>query len=155
YRLTGDLLQYHKGLSRLGVRDDPGPSDAIDVLHELSREWGSKNVPLDDETRAVWQGAWALLQEHLELGTIGDGALSSLRSTKCVCDQENLLSLPAHILFRNDQWLSLRFERFLGSTLIEKDVDTWRALRGAGVRHLTEVVEVDLHHKVVTGDAAD
>ena len=53
WRLADDLRGYGNLLEKIGVADTPDNKDALDVLLEISSEFGETNSPLDDETHAV------------------------------------------------------------------------------------------------------
>jgi hypothetical protein len=153
YVLTGELQQYRKALNRIGVRDEPAPADAVEVLRELSQELGPTNIPASEEERSIVSGAWAMVQRGLESGLLAN--VQRLQSVKSICDTNALLTQPGHLLFRNDQWLANRFGQFLGPNLIDAEAGSWRAMKQAGVRPLSGAVHRTLSRKAVVGEAID
>jgi hypothetical protein len=155
YVLADDWQQYRKALDRIGVREEPTATDAIAILGELARQLGRGNTPPNDDERSVIAGAWGMIQDELERESILSSDVRRLGSIKSICDAAGLLTVPDRLLFRNDQWLASRFGPSLGANLIDADASSWRAMRVAGVRLLSDAVDRSLSRKVVTGEARD
>ena len=144
WRLSDELRKYSDLLTRLDVRETPGPSDAMSVLLEIASEFGTNNRPLNEEAHAVVMASWRLLERTLESGKLEEKGLSSLASVKCVPNTQRVLTLPEWIFFENRAGLAQKFGDFLITNVITRPLGAGTAMAAAGVRSLGSAVEVHL-----------
>ncbi len=143
-RLSEDLRRYSELLSRLDVRENAGPSDAMLVLREITSEFGVNNRPVDAEAYAVVMACWRLLERMLESESFEEGELSSLTDVKCVPNSQGILTPPKWMFFENRAGLAKKFEEFLINNVITRPLGAGRSMTVAGVRPLGSAVEVQL-----------
>jgi hypothetical protein len=143
-RLSEDLRKYNNLLTRLGVHEIPGSSDAMLVLQEIASTFGTNNRPLDEDAHAVVIACWRLLERSLESGQLSEKELSSLASVRCVPNIQRVLTLPAWIFFENRAGLAQKFGEFLINNVITRPLGAATAMEAAGVRPLGSAVEIQL-----------
>jgi hypothetical protein len=144
HRLGPDLRRYQELLSRLDVRELPTHEDAERVLREISDEFGSGNVRLDDDAYAVILACWQMLSSALDDGTIGGEALRPLQALKVIPDRRHILSRPDWIFFEDRAGLASKFAPFLQYNVIPRPHGAWKAMAAAGVRALRSAVDFEL-----------
>ena len=142
YRLSEDLLQFRQLLDALGVHEEAGWKEAIDVLTEVSADHGRNNQPLDDADHSILLSCWRLIQEAAP--DHSDVASASVRARKCVPDRNRVLTIPQYLVFQDDQYLAARFQEDLGANLIEREAGVWPAMARAGVQLLSHAVQRNL-----------
>lgn len=139
--LSDDFQGFRALLARLGVREQPDSSDALEVLLEMSGESASMNTPLEsDADRQVYAACWRLMAEDLTSGQVRPGFFAAVRERKVVADGEWLLTSPDWILFEDVPGLADRFDRALKRQLIRRPEGYWTAMREAGVRDLSRAI---------------
>lgn len=131
---------------RLGIRESPEASDAVDVLRDIGEEFGVANDALDTDNFAVVMEAWRMIERGLD-GT-SDRNLRSLETVKCVPDSRHVLVTPERALFDDAPEYADALHNRIGGMLIRKPEGAWRAMERAGVRSLAEGVQVELHEAV-------
>ena len=163
-RLAEELRGYGDLLGKIGVTDAPGHEDALDVLHEISREFGASNRPLDDVTHEVLMNCWQMLEQALNEEHVDSGWLfARLGNVKSIPNEGMVLYEPTWLFFENRAGLGAKFEQtnpstpggpssFLASNLITRQLGTVQAFLSAGVRLLGSAVETEL---ILAEDSAD
>lgn len=131
-------------LKRLGVRDIPSHTDALDVLREVSQEFGSKSLPLDESARAVVSACWQLLENVAIESEPTAESIRALRNVKSVPNAKGILFPPEWMFFENRAGLAGKFGEFLASNVIPRPLGAARAYSLAGVRQLGSAVQVEL-----------
>lgn len=141
YPLSPDMRKYNDLLEKLGVRERPGPQDALDVLLEIAHEYGKVNQPLDDEAYAVCMTCWRILSQGMESDEISNEEIESLSGEKVIPDDRMILNPPGHIFFEDRAGMAEKFGDFLKHNVIPRHQGAWRAMEVAGVRTLRTAVE--------------
>jgi hypothetical protein len=144
WRLVDDLRAYNILLTSLGVRESPTSRDALEVVKEISSEFGAGNEALDDDAYGVLMSCWRLIESSLADDEDLKAEVEGLRSIKCVPKRNRILSPPEWMFFENRAGLAAKFGEFLAGNIIEKPLDAGRALAQAGVRSLGSTVTVEL-----------
>jgi hypothetical protein len=143
-RLGDELRVYSALLKQLGVCETPTWEDAVKVLREIAKDFGSENRLLDDEAHAVLLACWRAIGHALDGEMIVGDAIAELRSVKCVPNASRKLHPPEWMFFENRAGLAVKFGRFLTNNVIPRPIGTGRALDEAGVRALGTAVRVAL-----------
>lgn len=146
YRLSIDLRNYVQLLSRLGVRENPQPEDAIQVLKEISLSFQSSQVSLDDEAYTVLITCWRQLSEALERGTIPQWWLAELEEIPLIPTEDRLLRSADDMFFDDRPGVAdhFRISNFKKAHTTPRISGAWRAMEAAGVRLLSKAVKVTL-----------
>ncbi len=144
WRLADDLRGYGDLLEKIGVTDSPDHEDALDVLNEISAEFGESNRPLHDEAYAVVMGCWQMLEKALDDGVIAADWFVNVRNTKSIPNKSKVLNFPTWLFFENRVGLAAKFEMFLVNNVIPQQLGTGRSFLAAGVRQLGSAVKVEL-----------
>lgn len=146
FHLPAQLAVFTDLFRALGVRHahEIDPEALAEVLRDISDEWSPQNRVPDAETLAV--------MEHVLVGLAAFNtpahydqlvaAVSPMLATKCVPRADGLLVKPSELVFKDHQGFAQEFGTRLGSSLIEKRLDTWHVLHTVfGIPMLSEVVE--------------
>lgn len=146
--LGPSFSQYGKLLKSLEVPEQPGGSDALDLIRELAERFGRANECLDEEALQVLRISWTMVSESLDARTQAREGVEAMRGSKCVPDGVGLLQLPASIFFEDVQGIAPRLDPALRRFILPRPEGAWRAMQVAGVRELshavkTEIVECD------------
>lgn len=141
--LGSDLHGYESLWERLGLRETPNTSDAVDVLVDIANEFGPTNRILDDDAHLVVMAAWRMIE--LGLDELNSSAKRQLRAAKCISDSRSVLITPDRAIFDDAPEFSDALRDAIGSMLVRKPEGAWRAMREVGVGSLSEVVEIELH----------
>lgn len=144
YQLGAELRSYGDLFSVLGVREQPGHGDAIQVICEIAEKYGGVNTPLDDDAYNVLMKCWGMLEKALESEVITANDLNGLKSKKVVANASRLLYLPECMYFEDRAGLAAKFDGFLQHNIIPRPHGAWRAMAAAGVRALTSAVASEL-----------
>jgi hypothetical protein len=144
YRLSGELRTYGKLFERLGVRETPQWDDAISVLREMSAQFGSSNLPLDDAAHDVVVSCWRFLDRALTDGPLAPDQLKELSSIKVVPDPRRILVRPDWMYFEDRPGLVAKFGDVIRNNAIRRVHAAWRPMEAAGVRPLSRAVRAEL-----------
>lgn len=144
YHLGAELRSYGDLFSVLGVREQPGHCDAIQVICEIAEKYGGVNTPLDDDAYNVLMKCWGMLEKALESEVITANDLNGLKSKKVIANASRLLYLPECMYFEDRAGLAAKFDGFLQHNIIPRPQGAWRAMAAAGVRALTSAVASEL-----------
>jgi hypothetical protein len=144
HRLSPDLRKYGTLFERLGVQENPSHDDALEVLREISNEYGPPNRLLDENTHSILLGCWQRLDRAFHEGLISAGELAELSQDKVIPDTRPLLSQPAKMFFEDRPGLSTKFRGYLDNDVIPRPQGAWRAMQEAGVRLLSKAVRTHL-----------
>jgi len=143
-RLNEELRSYNNFMQKVGVRDAPTSEDAFQVIHEISDEFGSANLRLDDEAHAVMMVCWRMIESAFEKEELSENELENLHNVKCIVNAERLLNPPDWMFFENRAGLAAKFDDFLKGNVIARPVGAAQAMAAAGVRTLGSAVEIRL-----------
>ncbi|GAP63514.1 hypothetical protein ARMA_1937 [Ardenticatena maritima] len=145
-QLESNLRQINDFLEKIGVKEHPTWEDALKVLQEISEEFGSRNIPLDEEAHTVLWHCWIMLNEALENENenIVSQALKTLQTIKCVPNNQRILYQPSWIFIEDQHGLANKFNDFLKGNIVIPPLNTRKALTAAGVRLLREAVQVQI-----------
>ena len=145
WRLDGHIRDQSSLLTKIGVTDSPDHEDALEVLKEISAEFGETNRPLHDDAYAVVMSCWRMLERALNDDVIGNGRLhEALGQAKCIPNEDRVLYLPTRLFFENRVGLAAKFEMFLASHVIPRQLGTGGAFLAVGVQQLGSVVAIEL-----------
>ncbi len=143
WRLGDQLKDYARFLRAIGVREAPDNRDFLNVIRQISEEFGAAGKPLDGEAHSVLMACWRGLSQALLKGTISSSELQALHDVRCIPDKAGLLNRPDWMFFENRAGLADKFGSFLLRNVIPRPLDTGDALATAGVRPLGTAVVVD------------
>lgn len=152
HRLGSDLRRYADLFESIGVKEAPDHDDALQVIDEISRQFGALNLSLDDDTYAVVMVCWQLLSKALESNQVTDGDLEGLHDGKVIPNLGHLLMPPCRMFFEDRAGLTAKFGEVLRCHVIPRPQGAWRAMVTAGVRPLASAVTSEL---VECQDAAE
>ncbi len=156
-QLGPNLLSRQNLIQALGVKEAPGPSDAIDVLREVSDAVG--HDPLTEEDHGVVLQCWVELSNALQGGLIGAKTMAAnLRDIPSVPNEARLLQKPDWVFFEDRPGLRAKFPDLLAGNCIPKQQRVWRAMEAAGVRPLSAVIRShhnDLENQVEVAEIHD
>ena len=156
-QLGPNLLSRQNLIQALGVKEAPGPSDAIDVLREVSDAVG--HDPLTEEDHGVVLQCWVELSNVLQGGLIGVKPMAaSLRDIPSVPNEAGLLQKSDWVFFEDRPGLRAKFPDLLAGNCIPKQQRVWRAMEAAGVRQLSAVIRShhnDLENQVEVAEIQD
>lgn len=142
HQLDPALHDYRRLWQRLGVRQEPHLADFIEVLLEIGEQ--RDKTPLEDETYTIVMSCWQALSAALESQEMAHDELAPLHQQPVIPDPRRVLT-PAHHLFFDDRaGLADKFPRVLANRILPRLQGAWRAMAAAGVRLLSEVVQVQL-----------
>jgi hypothetical protein len=145
HELSSELRKYNEFLGKLGVREAPGPKDAMLVLQEISTEFGSGNRVLDSDVKTVCLACWKMLTEALTTEIVTQQEIHDFAEKKrLIPDARDLLNPPEHIFFEDRAGIGAKFGEFLKYNTIPRTQGAWQAMAAAGVRPLSEAVQVRL-----------
>ncbi len=144
WRLADSLRGYGHLLEKIGVTDTPNYEDAIEVLYEVSLQFGEANRPLDDEAYAVTMSCWEMLEEALDAGEVLENDFESLSIIKSIPNESKVLYVPQLLYFEDRAGLADKFEGYLKGHVMPRPLRTGRAYLAGGVRLLSSDVELEL-----------
>jgi hypothetical protein len=162
FQLNDELWAYKSLLEQLGVRKKPDWQDALDVLLEISDEYGNGNKPLDENACGVAMTCWIMLAYALEEEMITEDDLADLEDEKVIPNSQKVLHRPQWMYFEDRPRLKEKFDDLLEYNAIPRPQSAGAAMESAGVRPLsravkTELVECvrgafadDLHERLIT-----
>jgi hypothetical protein len=138
FRQWGDLFE------RLGVRDRPGASDAVDVLQTIAAAHGGADEPLLTADADIVESCWVYLDRLVRDGAVDGSDLAELASTECVLATDRSLRRPGEVLFRDSSAISAEFDEDARRFLIARPENQAQALEAAGVRHLRDALTTNV-----------
>ena len=147
FQLGSNLLSCQNLIRALGVKEMPIPSDALDVLRNVSDAGG--NNALTEEDNGVVLQCWVELSNALEDEAI-DGEIieASLRDVASVPNEAGLLQKPGWVFFEDRPGLRAKFPDQLAGNCISKQQRVWRTMESAGVRPLSTVIR-SYHNELI------
>lgn len=147
YKLGPGLRAYEELFARLGVRTDPEIHDYIQVLMDISEQFG--NNPLDEGSTGIVMSCWRKLSDALSNNQITqDDLKEKLCHKKVIPDPRHVLTVPEHLFFEDRAGLAVRFEALLKNNVIQRTEGCWLAMEAVGVQLLSRLIEVDLSKEI-------
>jgi len=144
-KLDRSLREFDKFFKSICVKECPDYQDALEVLKEISEEFGTKNTPIDNETNNILLECWRMLDKSLQSNQLTkDEIRDQIKGVKSVPDKRKILNLPERMFFENSVGLAEKFEGFLEYNVIPQPLGASRAMLAAGVRLLSSAVDVQL-----------
>ena len=152
-RLNKDFAVYRALLDRLEVQESPSATDGIRVMQEIGHAFGTTNSALDDNAHAVVMSCWQFLELALDDETEAvPPKLATLSGTKCIPNADKLLMPPSWVFFENRAGMADKFEGFLASNVISRQIGSSRAMASAGVLSLGSAVQLEVLDLVGSAD---
>lgn len=152
YRLDADLRPFNEFFKMVGVKETPKLDDYIAVLLEISEQFGSVNISIDDQTYIILHRCFAHLQQRMVSGEINEEDLAKHLRGKKIVPQANLILYPPEwVFFEDKSGIAEKFDGRLAGNIIGKDRETWQVLDKLGVRSLSLAVKSTIYH--CEGDA--
>jgi len=145
-QLGSTLRKFSDLLLLLGVKETAGPSDARKVLLEIYQQKGQPHLPLGPDHDVV-MNCWRLLSLTHEAGHDIEPEIRLLRNREVVPDTQDILTRPSWLYFDDRVGLKTKFGKYLERNLIPRPAGADSALKLAGVRSISEVVEAQLTHE--------
>ncbi len=146
--VLGDSFPFAQLLKAMGVKDEPGHEDAIELLLEIATEYEARGNPLSEDDCGAVRAAWRILQRDLEDGHLAAADLEeALARRTCVLLEEGQLAAPSAVYLADSPVIARAIAPHPSFGLIDRDELIWRAHRAAGVLNLSEdavPVEVEL-----------
>lgn len=143
YQLGQEFRRYVALLDRLKIRESPCLEDYIRVLLDISEQYGQFHRVLDEETLKVVLLCWETLSRAYEKGELQPADLSPLRSQPVIPNEQHILIQPEGIFFEDRPGLKEKLPQ-LGPNVIKRPQNAWRAMESAGVKLLSQAVQVEL-----------
>ncbi|MCU1484394.1 MAG: hypothetical protein JWN67_1140 [Actinomycetia bacterium] len=140
HHLGERFRQWSELFERVGVRDRPAVTDAVDVLQAIAVAHGGADEPLLSADVEIVESCWVLLDRLVRDGSIEDSDLIELASTECVLAADRSLRRPSDVLFRDSSAITSEFDEEARRFLIARPENEARALEAAGVRHLRDAL---------------
>ena len=139
-QLGPELVRYQSLLEGLGVRERPDFNDAIEVLKDISKEAGTGGLESKDENVVIQ--CWFMLSDAIEKEEFNAESLRSmLREVSCVPTKQARLHRPSWMFFEDRPGLADKFPGILDQNCIPRTERAWVAMKAAGVRRISEVVQ--------------
>ena len=131
-------------LDRLGVKRIPNHEDARSVLLGIAREERTRfHLPVEneDDLAVIWR-CWQMLDGALARDEVDAEWFSPLRELPVVPNAAFVLIPPTRLLI--DDMPGVADALNVGDAVIRRKEGMWRAFQAAGVRSLTEAVDVEI-----------
>jgi hypothetical protein len=141
YTLDRDWLKYEPLLRALGVKAVPDTADARAVLLEVERDHAGHRA-LSDSDLSVVVSCWQIISDSLQ--RLDDQWFADLADSSVVPNSSRLLTPPSLLFFRDRPGLAEPFGSLLAKHIIDRPKGAASAMIKAGVRPLSEAVEIEL-----------
>jgi len=146
-RLSASWGQYKSLLDQLGVKDHPDAEDAISVLLEIAREFGTSNLRLDDnpDVETIIIHCWKLLSEALTAEKVDPNRIkTALGERKTIPNDGHLLIFPTKLFFEDRPGWGSKFT-VVKNNLTKRFEGAWPAMEAAGVQRLSKAITTEVH----------
>ncbi len=143
YQLGPEFRQYSALLDRLQIRGSPCLQDYIQVLLDISEQYGQIHKVMDEETHAVVLHCWETLSRAYEKDEIQPADMLTLHDQPVIPNEQHILIQPEGIFFEDRPGLKEKLSQ-LGPDVIKRPQNAWRAMEVVGVRLLSQAVQVEL-----------
>ncbi|MEU4515117.1 DUF3883 domain-containing protein [Nonomuraea wenchangensis] len=143
-RLLGSSFHSHgQLLDRLSVKHEPDHEDARAVLLDIAREQQVRfHLPVEGDDLAVIQQCWKMLDEALTCGDVSPDWFGPLRDQLVIPNAADVPTPPMRLLI--DDMPGVAAVLNVGDSIIQRKEGLWRAFEAAGVRSLTEAVDIEI-----------
>lgn len=146
FRLPPEFGQYKDLMDRIGVKYSPNVYDAIKVLLEISKKFGTSNIALpdgsDDEDILIF--SWKMVSEALENEDITEKEINrKLRDQKTIPDSRKVLNQPVRMFFEDRPGWSEKF-KLIEFNITPRIEGAWLGMEAAGVRPLSSVITIEM-----------
>ena len=131
-------------LDRLGVKRMPDHDDARNVLIDVARDERAQfHLPVqnEDDLAVIWR-CWQMLDAALARTEVGPEWFTPLRELPVIPDAAFVLTPPTRLLI--DDMPGVAAALNVGDALIRRKEGMWRAFQAAGLRSLTEAVDIEI-----------
>lgn len=125
-------------LQRIGVRDVPEPTDAIEVLLDIAETLGPTHDEISQEDQAIARAAWCACDDALRAGDVEEVQLHALRNATTAVDRRGVLVRPGVLFFEDLAGLAREFAA-LADHIVQRPDGAAAAMLTAGVRNLSRV----------------
>lgn len=146
YRLSRDYGRFKNLFEKIGVKEKPDMEDTINVLLEISQEFGESNKVLtsNPEEEEILIMCWKLISGALEKENFSAGEIKKrLGKQKTIPDARKLLTKPELMFFEDRVGWGEKF-KVVKNNLISRIEGAWLGMEAAGVRPLSSVVGTEL-----------
>jgi hypothetical protein len=144
FTLSDALRNCARFLDRVGVRQTPEPSDAIDVLLDIANDPTLRGQRLEGTPAGVLIHCWNTLADALRSGVLVEHQFKVLSDKPVIADASGLLNRPEVLFFEDRPNLAAHFRDSLGSNVIPLPERFAAAMEAAGVRRLSRHLAVEL-----------
>ncbi|MXZ21459.1 MAG: hypothetical protein F4Y84_12800, partial [Caldilineaceae bacterium SB0665_bin_25] len=146
-QLGSEFKAFQYLLNALGIREAPDFNDAIEVLKDVSKSVGTKQLQPDD--RDVVLQCWVMLSEALQESDLDAKNLRNrLRDTESIPNDDGKLRPPSWMFFEDRPGLADKFPDQLRGNCISRIERVWTAMAAAGVKPISQVVKAEIHEFV-------
>ncbi len=131
-------------LDRLGLKRLPDHEDARDVLIDIAQEEQARfHLPVeeDDDLAVIWR-CWQMLDGALARDEVDAAWFKPLRELPVIPNSASVLTAPTRLLI--DDMPGVAAALNIGDAVIRRKESMWRAFQSAGVRSLSDAVDVDI-----------
>lgn len=149
--LPHEFGQYKDLMDRIGVKTTPDVDDALKVLLEISKKFGTSNIALPENTsdEDILIFCWKMISEALENEEIKAKEISKkLKDQKTIPDSRTVLNKPSQMFFEDRPGWSEKF-KVIEFNITPRIEGAWLGMEAAGVRPLSSVVTIEM---VTVGD---
>lgn len=147
FRLGHEFGKFKNLFDRLGVRAKAEAQDAINVLLEISNDFGSSNIPItkNEDIESIVIQCWRLLSEAIEQEAIeSDVIRKALAEKKTIPNtSQHLLCPPGRLFFEDRPGWSSKFI-IITNNLAKRVEGAWLAMEAAGVRRLSKAITTEM-----------
>jgi hypothetical protein len=137
-RLGTDWLRFSRLLDRLGVRAEASAEDAFSVLLEMASDHADRRQ-MSDRDVEINHCCWAMLAGAIEER---QDWIAQLSQATVVSSARHFLRKPSGVYFEDRPGLAGKFDETVRDHTIRRPERAWVAMASAGVRGLSEVVQV-------------
>lgn len=146
FRLPPEFGPFKTLMDRIGVKTNPDVDDAIKVLLEISKKFGTSNIPLPDDTNDedILIFCWKMINEALENEVVNVKKVNQkLKDQKTIPDSRKILNQPSRMFFEDRPGWSEKF-RVIEFNITPRIEGAWLGMEAAGVRPLSSVVTIEM-----------
>ena len=129
---------YSRFLAAVGVRESPGPEDAIRVMLDIAKD--DNRTSIGQSAASIARSCWTLLNGFLEREEMRPGLLAVLGPEPTVPLPDGTFGRPNALLLDDRPWISKLFGEKLSAFLLARQEGFWLALQTAGLRPLSLVI---------------
>lgn len=146
YRLSPDYGRFKLLFDKIGVNEKPEVNDAVKVLLEISKKFGTSNLSLTDspDEEAILIMCWKLITDALENERITKSEIKrKLGNQKTIPDSRKILTKPELMFFEDRPGWGEKF-KIVKNNLAPRIEGVWLGMEAAGVRPLSMVIATEM-----------